>query len=81
MLYFDRKLCSLKLNLGGAGKMSYLRWFLKKNLSVFMSEVDPLWIFEYDLHTKLEDLYTAFPYSIRPSRNVSDVMDPMATPY
>ena len=58
----------------------FARVFEKKS-GGFMFEVDPLWISEYDLHTKLEDSYTAFPYSIRPSRNVSDVMDPMAIPY
>lgn len=61
--------------------MLYLRGFFQKNLALFMFEVDPLWISEYGFNQKLEDLHTAFPYPIRPSRNVSDVMDPMAIRY
>jgi hypothetical protein len=46
-----------------------------------MFEADPLWISEYGLRIKLEDSHTAFPDSIRPSRNGPDVMDPIAIRY
>ena len=68
----------LKQRLGVAGILCYLRRFLKVTWGKNMFEVDPLLISEYDFQVKLEYSHTAFPDSIRSSRNVSSVMGPIA---
>ena len=68
----------LKQRFGVAGILCYLKRFLKIQWGKNMLEVDPLLISEYDFQVKLKYSHTAFPDSIRSSRNVSGVMDPIA---
>ena len=59
-------------------KIRYVLWFLRDTSFTNMIEYDLCGIMSTTPHTKLEYLHTAFPCSIRPSRNVSDVMDLIA---
>ena len=81
MLHFVYKICSVKPNLRGAGKIVVFARVSESQMLCDHVRADPLWISEYGFRIKLEDSHTAFPDSIRPSRNGPDVMDAIAIRY